>query len=270
MYKMCQCIMDSMDHLIPQLEALGLGTTESKLYLAGLSYVEAVGASELQKRTGLKRPTIYHNLSLLASRGLVAKASSMNSTLYTFSSPAQLERGVEAEVRAAKSKMRNLAHLLTELESVQPASTQTLVKHFEGIQGIKTVVDMALFCKTPQWRIIAPVDNFFRAFDERYAQYYLVTRKRHNIKSRTLWESPAPNGRELTSQEISDRQPRYLPEVMRGQFAATTILFDNKIAIITSLDEQSAILIESAEVSSLFGALFEGLWAASTPYVAAP
>ncbi|HTB48799.1 MAG TPA: helix-turn-helix domain-containing protein [Verrucomicrobiae bacterium] len=259
-----------MEETLSQLEALGLGKTEAKLYVAGLAYAHAVGVNELQKRTGLKRPTIYHNLDLLAARGLVAKVSSLNRTLYTFSSPDQLERAVEAEVREAKTKLRTLAQLLKQLESVQPAANQTIVRHFEGIQGIKTVVDMALFCQEPLWRVIAPMDNFFREFDERYAQYYLVTRKRHGIKSKTLWERPDPGGRQLTRQEISERQPRYLPEVMQRRFTATTILFDNKIAIVTSLNEQSAILIESAELSSLFVALFEGLWAGSTPYIAAP
>ncbi len=255
-----------MENITSQLEALGLGKTEAKVYVAGLSYAHGVGVNELQKRTNLKRPTIYHNLDLLAARGLVAKVSSLNRTLYTFSPAAQLERTVEAEVREAKAKLRTLAQLLKELETVQPTADQTVVRHFEGIQGIKTVIDMALFCQQPLWRVIAPVNNFLREFDERYAQYYLVTRKRHSIKSKTLWEQPDPEGRPLTRQEIAERQPRYLPEVMRGQFTATTILFDNKIAIITSLAEQSAILIESAELSNLFVALFEGLWASSTPY----
>lgn len=249
-----------------QLQSLGLGKTEAQLYIAGLAYPRGVGVQDLQKQTNLKRPTIYHNLNLLESRGLVAKVSSMNRTLYTFSPPEQLERMVEAEVRESKAKLKVLAQFQRQLEALQPIGNQTNVRHFEGILGVKTVIDMALYCKKPEWRVIAPVDNFLRQFDNNYAKYYVITRKRHGIKSKTLWEQPDPNGRPLTRQEIADRQPRYLPEVMRGQFTATTILFDNKIAIITSLQDQSAVLIESDEISALFGALFEGLWVSSTPY----
>lgn len=245
---------------------LGLGRTEAKLYVAGLAYKHAVGVNELQKRTGLKRPTIYHNLNLLTTRGLVSKVSSLNRTLYNFSGPEQLEHMVASEVREAKAKTRVLAQVLKQLEGLRPADSDTSVRHFEGIQGIKTVVDMALFCQRPQWQVISPVDNFFRQFDERYARYYILTRKRHGIKTKTLWELPGPGHRLLTKQEIRDRNPRFLPESMHGKFAPVTILFDNKVAIITSLKEQSAILIESNELSDLFKAMFEALWEVSTPY----
>jgi HTH-type transcriptional regulator, sugar sensing transcriptional regulator len=257
-----------MNETINQLELLGLGKTEAKLYLAGVDYSHAIGVNELQKRTGLKRPTIYHNLNLLVSRGLAAKVSSLNRTLYSFSPPSQLERMVESEVREAKAKTHVLAQVLKQLEASQPTAGSVSVRHFEGLQGVKTVVDMALFCQQPAWNIIAPVDNFFRQFDERYARYYMITRKRHGIRSKTLWERPDPEGRLLTKQEIRERQPRFLPEVVHGQFTATTILFDNKVAIITSLKEQSAILIESNELSGLFKALFEALWQVSLPYEA--
>lgn len=255
-----------MNDTVMQLESLGLGKTESELYLAGMAYKHAVGVSELQKRTGLKRPTIYHNLNLLASKGLASKVSSLNRTLYAFSGPEQLERMIESEVREAKAKARTLAQVMKSLEDLRPADSGTSVRHFEGIQGIKTVVDMALFCQHPEWRIISPVDNFFRQFDARYARYYMITRKRHGIKSKTLWELPGASSRPLTKQEIRERNPRFLPQSMHGKFAPVTILFDNKVAIITSLKEESAILIESNELSELFEALFEALWTVSTPY----
>lgn len=255
-----------MNKAISQLEVLGLGKTEAALYVAGLSYGHGVGVNELQKKTGLKRPTIYHNLNLLVSRGLVAKVSSLNRTLYTFSGPEQLERMVASEVREAKAKTRVLAQVLKQLEGLNSTDDSMVVRHFEGLQGVKTVVDMALFCQRPEWLILAPRDNFFRQFDERYARYYLLTRKRHGIKSRTLWENPGPESRRLTKQEIAARNPRFLPKTMHGQFTSTLILFDNKIAIISSLEEESAILIESNELNGFFTALFETLWQVSTPY----
>lgn len=256
--------MADSDEIVKELESLGLGKTEARLYLAGLSFPQSVSVPELQKQTDLKRPTIYHNLNLLMSRGLVSKVESLNKTLYIFSPPAQLERNVEAEVRDAKAKMKTLARLSKQLEELQPNIGQVSVRHFEGIQGIKTVVDMALFCKTPKWQVIAPADNFFSQFDERYASYYLITRKRHGIKSKTLWEKPIGGGRPLSKEELIERNPRYLPKSMQGQFSTTTIIFDNKVAIITSMKELSAVLVESSELSSLFSAMFEGLWEVST------
>lgn len=259
-------MIDNNLNIKVQLEALGLGSTEAQIYITGLSYGHAVSVQELQKRTALKRPTIYHNLSLLSARGLVAKVTSANKTLYMFSPPDQLERNIEDEVREAKSKLHTLASVMKQLEVVQPRAGETHVRHFEGVQGIKTVIDMALYCRAPFWRVIAPVNNIFRELDDAYSRYYVRTRKLHDIMSKTLWEGADPTGRTLTKTEIAQRQPRYLPPLMKGQFDSTIIIFDNKIAMITTMKEQSAVLIESDELTKMFTAMFEGLWASSTPY----
>lgn len=247
------------------LQDLGLSKSEAIIYLAGVSYARPVGVQELQKRTSIKRPTIYHNIHLLESRGLVAKAVSYGRTLYTFQSPDHLEHLVQADIRAAKQKLRTVAQLSQELKGLG-VSESTAVRHFEGIEGIKAVVDMALYCKNPEWLILAPTVNFFSEFDEAFSRYYLVTRRRHNIISKTLWEKPKDDGRSLSTQEIAERNPRYLPTSMHGKFTATAIAFDDKLAIITSMQEQSAVFIESPEVSAMFRTMFETLYEISTPY----
>lgn len=249
------------------LRELGLSKSEAAIYVAGIAYSRPVGVQELQKRTSMKRPTIYHAVHQLETRGLVSKTMALNRTLYSFAPPIELERMVQAEIRTAKQKLRTVSLLARELAEVTGDAASTSVRHYEGIEGIKAVVEMALYCRKPEWRIIAPVENFFSEFDEAYARYYVQTRKRHGITSKTLWEKPKVQGRPLTPEEIAEREPRYLPESMQGAFKTTTILFDNKVALITSLNEQSAVLIESAELSQTYGAMFEGLWAGSTPYV---
>jgi sugar-specific transcriptional regulator TrmB len=249
-----------MQNVEKLLQNLGLSKSEAIIYLAGMAYLRPVGVQELQKRTSIKRPTIYHNIHLLESRGLVSKASNLNRTLYTFALPLELERLVQAEVREAKQKLRTVSLVSKELEFIAGLAGSTSVRHYEGIEGIKAVVETALYCKKPEWRIIAPVQNFFSEFDEAYAKYYVVTRKRHNITSKTLWEQPKDDGRELSKEELTERNPRYLPESMRGKFKATTIVFDNKVAIITSMNEQSAVLIESTEAHDTFAAMFDALY----------
>lgn len=259
---------DTNNQLISQLETLGLHKTEAKLYIAGISFSESVSVTELKHKTGLKRPTIYHNLGLLQQRGIVAVVVSQRGNRYIFSEPTELERSIHDEVRQAKSKLRTLSLLMDELESLRPAESNSAisVRHFQGEQGVKTIVDMALFCKKPEWKIIAPLNNFFREFDPAYARYYTATRKRHGIVSKTLWEKPDPAGMPLNAKELVNRQPRYLPETMIDTFSSTVILFDNKIAIIASVKEQSAVLLESEEFYKLFSALFDGLWNISVPY----
>lgn len=258
-----------------KLGLLGLSQTEAKIYLAGLGSGHTIGVIQLQKITALKRPTIYHALETLAAKGLVAKVVAANRQLFSFTPPAQLQRLVETEMVETQRKLRLAVQLEPLLTNLVVDAGATMVSHYEGVEGVKAVIDMALFCKVPKWDILAPRRNFFSEFDKRYSSYYLSTRRRHGITSRSLWEMTAdgkylsPSGRALSRAEIAERQPRYLPAVMHGKFTSTLILFDDRVAIISSLQNLSAILITSAELHDFFAAMFEGLWSMSTTYQSA-
>lgn len=253
------------DELTHKLGQLGLSLTESKLYQVGLASATSVGVMQLQKETAMKRPTIYHALDTLAAKGLVAKVKASNRQLYNFTPPAHLERLAEQEIADAQRKLRLAVQIAPELDKVTLKSGTTLVSHYEGIEGVKAVVDIALYCKKTSWDIIAPSENFFSEFDRKYAKYYLNTRRYHGIKSRTIWEEKIGT-RPLSKVELAERNPRYMPKLMQGRFSSTMILFDNKVAIISSIKNLSAILITSDELNNFFETMFEGLWSISVPY----
>ncbi|MBI2030539.1 hypothetical protein HYT05_02870 [Candidatus Kaiserbacteria bacterium] len=73
-------------------------------------------------------------------------------------------------------------------------------------------------------------------------------------------------GRKLTAEEIKERNPRLMPAVMHGTFRSMMILFDDKVAIFSSYEKLSAILITSQELHAMFLAMYEGLWGCSEKY----
>ena len=56
---------------------------------------------------------------------------------------------------------------------------------------------------------------------------------------------------------------RYAPEAFR--FSMTTYIYDSKVALISSREENFAMTIESAEFATMQTGLFETLWLASRP-----
>ncbi len=53
---------------------------------------------------------------------------------------------------------------------------------------------------------------------------------------------------------------------MHGQFGSVIITFDDKVFIISPLEDLSAVLIQSTETNATFTAIFEGLWSVSKKY----
>ena len=177
---------------------------------------------------------------------------------------ALVERQKE-EIAERAQKLEDLIPLLTRM-SQNKEGEHTSVVTYEGIDGVKDVMDIAFYCRSKHWDIIAPRKNFLRDYNKEYAVRYLSARKHHGIIARTLWEFTLPSGRELSDEEIRERNPRFMPAAMQGKFKSMMILFDDKIAIFSSYEKMSAILITGKETSGMFQAMFDGLWEFSEEY----
>jgi len=253
-----------MTQIKTSLRKMGLTDTEIEIYLVGLSY-DSIGVKELEKTTRINRTTIYHALDTLIQKGLVSKRESGLGAklLFSMASPENIKKFLDREIKLMEEKKCEIDNILPLLLDRTKQKEETFkVSHFEGIEGIKLVVEEALYCRSREWSIIAPKKNFFSEFDSVYARYYLKTRKENDIKAYSLWEY-APNSKILADEEMRDRNPRYLPEIMHGKFKSVIIIFDDKVAFISSIKNISAILIQSREINETMQAMFKGLWVGS-------
>jgi sugar-specific transcriptional regulator TrmB len=242
---------------------LGLTKTEADLYRAGLVRSPA-SATDLARKTGIKRPTVYHALETLMQKGLAAKKGSGARLAFSMAPPSTLKSLVDRQIDKLEERKASIDRLAP-LLAAQASAAKVDVAHYEGVEGVRAVVEEALYCRSRRWEIIAPKENFFAQFDKDYARYFLETRQRRGISARSLWEKGLPR-HALSEQEQRMRDPRWLPDAVKGAFKSLLILFDDKVAIISSYDALSAILIRSEEVHATFKAMFEALWLKAEPY----
>lgn len=257
-----------MDNARTILEAIGLSKTETNIYIAGLSS-SSISPSDLAKQTGIKRPTVYHALSTLMDKGLAAKRDVGNKTIFSMTNPSLLPKVVEQKITFLQQKRLALEDVMPALSQLKPVKKpKVLVSHYEGVEGIKLLMEEAYYCQSRHWEALAPRNNFFLQFDKDYTRYFLETRKQRGITARTLWERGIDEvrGRKLSPTEIAERNPRYLPKNMWGKFNSTMFLFDGKVAFISSIKELIGVLIQSDDIYSTMQAVFDGLWEVSTAY----
>lgn len=245
------------------LTSFGLTKTEATIYRSGLLQ-SASSATSLSRRAGIKRPTTYHALETLMQKGLATKKGSGARLVFSMTSPNALKSLVDREIDRLERQKSVVDQLLPLLTKRMP-NTAIDVAHYEGLVGVKAVVEEALYCRSGKWDIIAPKENFFASFDRAYAKYFLETRARRGVIARSLWEKGLPR-HVLSEEEIRQRNPRWLPESAQHAFKSLIILFDDKVAIISSYDALTAILIRSEEIHDTFEVLFELLWNGAKPY----
>jgi hypothetical protein len=199
-------------------------------------------------------------MDTLMQKGLAAKKDTGAKLVFQMTSPENLKKFIEREIKLLEERRKEMDTIIPLLKNRKKQKEEVFkVSHFEGIEGIKLVVEEALYCRSREWKIIAPAKNFFSEFDESYARYFLKTRKGNRIKAQSLWEYK-PKRRMLTAEEIKERNPRYLPKIMHGKFQSVVIIFDDKVAFISSIKNLSAVLIQSREINETLAAIFSGLW----------
>lgn len=259
-----------MEQVNALLRDLGLTNTERTVYVEGLLHA-SIDVHTLVTRTRIKRPTVYHALETLAQKGLVSKHGTARKLMFVMTPPDRLRRVVDESIERLEQRKKRIEELVPLLRERMPSTEANAINvmQFDGIDGVKTVVEEALYCKSRTWDILAPKKNFFSEFDKTYSRYFLTTRRARGITARSLWERGAnEEDGKLSLEDVRARNPRYLPKALHGQFESVIILFDQKVAIISSLRSTSAILIDSAEVHRLMQTMFNGLWEISTPYAA--
>ncbi len=241
------------------LESIGLSGAEARIYLAALS--EPMTTDEIIAATSIKQSTVYYALRSLQQKQLAYVEHIDGKRVIRMAPPNEISRYVSRQADTIAQQQVALEQLLPHFPAVTPHS-DTSVTQFSTIDGIKTIIDSALDCTTPEWRIIAPRENFLSEYDRTFAQYFMAKRNARRIKAKTLWEAPRHRSASasLNQLELLHRNPRYLDAKHMGQFNATIILFDDSIAYISSLSTLEGILITSREISATMRVMFDALW----------
>lgn len=243
------------------LEKLGLTKTEISLYVAGLQF-GSLSATELAKRTSIKRTTVYSALDSLGQKGMVSTHIQTGATHYSMKDPGLIERNIMGKIEALKEQQLDFINVLPALEDISVKNLGVVeTTTFTGVDGVKTALDTALFCAGRQWKIIAPTLNFLSESEKEYADYFIKIRKQRGIKAKSLWEPSFIKGRTFGETAFEFRDPRVLPKVLEGRFKSMVILFDSKVLFVNSVAVTSAVLIESSEIHDTIEVFFDGLWA---------
>jgi sugar-specific transcriptional regulator TrmB len=241
------------------LESIGLSSAEARIYLAALS--EPMTTEEIIVATGIKQSTVYYALRSLQQKQLAHIEHVDGKRMICIAPPNEISRYDSRQADTIAQQQIALEHLLPHFPAVTSHS-DTSVAQFSTIDGIKTIIDTALDCVTPEWRIIAPRENFLSEYDRTFARYFMAKRNARRIKAKTLWEAPRHHSASasLNQLELLHRNPRYLDAKYMDQFNATIILFDDSIAYISSLSTLEGILITSREMSAMMRVMFDALW----------
>ncbi|MCR4281157.1 MAG: hypothetical protein NUV88_02380 [Candidatus Kaiserbacteria bacterium] len=236
-----------------ELMDAGLSEKQADVYLAcleaGPSKIPAIASTAQIKRT-----TVYGIVEELVAMGLVRSSYKGKRQLYEAQDPALILSMLEA-------KKKRLADVLPGLSSLFISHhVRPKIRFFEGREGVKKIYDDALECKSKELKQVVRVRQHNEAVGDAFIKEFIRKRIARGIVTRNL--HPKHGDLYTSERGMEDvklkRYVRYLPPSVF--YAAIIMIYDHKVAMVSTKEENFGFIIESKEFSNTLSAYFDFMW----------
>lgn len=242
--------------LLESLKEFGLDEKKAKIYLALLELGSAK-AHEIAHKAKVTRPTAYDILEKLSLDGLIGVYEKHAIRYYIANNPEKIKRQLQ-------EKERTFDAILPELKSIyNTLQAKPKITYYEGVEGIKTVLDDTISGKEKLLRGILSMDDLFKIPGKKFMDDYVQRRVGARYMLRVIRSKPKEISETWFTNPLEYRELRYSPPSM--VFTMTTYIYDNKVALISSKKENFGMIIESEEFHGTMSHMFEALWHVSAP-----
>lgn len=249
-----------------ELTEIGLTEKEAAAYLTLLQFGTRA-TSYVAHKAGLNRGTAYVALHSLLSKGLVAKTSKRNVQYFTALEPKHLLDFLqrrEREIRRHRERVRAFMGQLLMLSG--PLTTKPRIEFFEGVEAARTALENTLTAEEKTLRAFLSISDIGEFLGPDFFDEYTTRRARAGYELhaiRTLEKdkqamSRSRYARRLVSSKKEKRIVRYVSEELA--FPITMYMYDDKVTIISSKEEEFALIIQSRELSEMQKKLFLLIW----------
>lgn len=246
------------------LVRLGLKDKEISVFLSLLE-LGAQPASVVAKRAGLNRATTYVILDGLVSRGFVSRVVKSGIQTFAAISPEELVEVIRMRKRELDDQESELKGIIPQLQSMMSQYlTKPKVRYYEGIDGIKTVMEETL-TSTEAIRAYANMDAWKNSPLSDYIHTYCHRRSfEAKIPLRALIYD-TPYAHEHFTHDHCLFDVHFIPkEVVFDQ--NMIMIFENKIVMVSLVvGMMYGIVIESQEIAATQKAIFELAWVGCAP-----
>lgn len=233
-----------------------LGFSEKKaLIFTSLLQLGECTASDIAKKAGLKRTTVYNILPELLEEGYIKSTRSKDIKKFFIDNP-------EIILEKARERAETVEKILPDVRSIfSVINTKPKITVLEGFAGMKEIYD-DFMRSTPKGGTIhcyAGTRDLFKYMPEDFLYSYMDIRLRKNIFMKII------SGHSAITTRIKAAEKKELREVKVStskdfDFTGETIIYADKVAFISYKENYLCTLIESKEIAMMQRAIFNLAW----------
>lgn len=242
------------------LSIFNLTDKEINLY-EKLFYGGVMSASELSKRMGISRTSVYDQVAILKKAGLIVESLESGIKKFFVQPPskiAQLIKSKEEELKTAKNDLLNLEKEYNSKLRIMMPHIQIYKGRDELQQMIKDVLlyrDITLYS---YWSIGDTLETLTSSFFAKYHQ----ERAERNILLKAIWSKDQATTKKviafLNDHIKEKREIRIAPN--DKSFSLGYEIYANKVCFISSSKESYGFIVESSELAETMKIQHDTIW----------
>lgn len=236
-----------------ELIQIGLTNKQAKCYLSALELGKAT-AADIAKRADIKRSTVYGILDELIAKGLVSYSQKGKKKFFKGSDPSVI-------IEIANANKRSFETILPDLSSIYSKhKLKPSVQFFEGREGIKRIYEDTLTCKYKKIYQVVKVNDFIKFPGAEFSKEYIQKRAAKGITAYAIHPQNNDLHNDVYGENSSalKRQVKYIDEDIFH--TSMTMIYDYKVAVISTESEGFGFIIESKEFSQMMQGYFDFMW----------
>ncbi len=239
--------------LLENLKKTGLNDKEARVYLSALDLGPAK-IPDIAQKANIKRTTVYVVINSLMEKGLVSVYQSKKTKKFVAENPHRL--GL-----ILKEKQSYLRDIMPQLESLlkNQVGNRPEVSFYRGREGCLNILRQSLQKPNSEVLYIGSVADLYKITTEEYDdRHYVPTRLNKNIKFKALLFKDKGALKLKSKEKEYYREIKFLPK--EYFFPCSALIFQDKVALISSGDELLGVLIQSTDLTQMEKQKFQLLW----------
>ena len=236
------------------LQDIGFPASEAKVYLALLELGKA-RASEISKKTRIKRPSVYVLLKSLMHGGHVGSYKKRGITYFTAQNPKTVIDLANERAKTAKQALPMLEALIRPESGALPQ-----VQYFEGKQGMISMMEDTLLVPNKTILVWADISLAWDTLKD-YYPIYIRKKNERKIFVQGILVNNETGQMFQKKGKVEQRSVRLIP---KDQFPMSNEIniYEDKVNIISHKD-QMGVIIQNQEIADTQRSIFKLGWLAA-------
>lgn len=242
------------------LEEIGLSKGESKVYFALLD-LDGSSIGNIARKSGITPAKVYIILDKLVAKGLATSIIKFGTKYFEAAHPREIIKYLDDKHKKIESEKKIIKKLIPDIEAKQRLSKdQQKAEVYQGFSGLKTLYneiietlkesgeDFISFTLGKEEYEQLEAKSFFREYDTKRRNNKIKLKLIGSLNQKRFMDNIVKGDRNISIKYINYQVP------------TGTIIFGNKVAILTWKEQPTAFVIQSNNTAQAYKKFFFDMW----------